>query len=129
MMIPVCHACSTRLTKRKPHGNRIILIGLSPLSPSLCYASHPRTLWREAWPRAVTVNTSSVAPFRPFEAPRLARTQRHLLRALLGLAWGPRRGGGAGLPAMEGCDKRQRAWRPPFLALPHGLPAHAPCGR
>jgi hypothetical protein len=30
---------------------------------------------------------------------------------------------------MEGCDKRQRAWRPPFLALPHGLPAHAPCGR
>ena len=78
---------------------------------------------------ADTVNASIVEHVRSLEDPRIERTQKHLVLDLLGIAVCPLLTGGEGLQDMEFFGKSTLPWLQTFLAFPHGIPSHDPCGR
>ena len=75
------------------------------------------------------VNASIVEHFRTREDPRMARTKKPLLLAILVIALGTRLSGGEGFQAMALLGQSTRAWLQTFLAWPHGSPSHDTFGR
>jgi DDE_Tnp_1-associated len=75
------------------------------------------------------VNASIVAHFQTLEDPRMERTKKHLLLDILVIAVCTLLSGGEGFQDMKLFGQSKRAWLHTFLALPHGLPSHDPCGR
>jgi predicted transposase YbfD/YdcC len=78
---------------------------------------------------ADTVNASIVEHFRTLEDPRIERTKKHLLLAILVIALCTLLSGGEGFQDMELFGKSKHAWLQTFLALPHGIPSHDTFGR
>ena len=78
---------------------------------------------------SIPVNASIVEHFQTLEDPRIARTKRHNLLAILVIALCTLLTGGEGFQDMELFGKSKRAWLQTFLALPHGIPSHDTFGR
>ena len=78
---------------------------------------------------AETANASIVEHFQALEAPRIARTKKHLLLYILVIAVCTLLTGGEGFQDMELFGKSKHAWLQTFLALPHGMPSHDTFGR
>jgi predicted transposase YbfD/YdcC len=78
---------------------------------------------------ADTVNASIVEHFRALEDPRIERTKKHLLLAILVIALCTLLTGGEGFQDMALFGKSKQAWLQTFLALPHGIPSHDTFGR
>ena len=72
---------------------------------------------------------SIVEHFQTLEDPRIARTKKHLLLAILVIALCTLLTGGEGVQDMELFGKSKRAWLQTFLTLPHGIPSHDTFGR
>ena len=72
---------------------------------------------------------SIVEHFQTLEDPRIARTKKHLLLAILVIALCTLLTGGEGFQDMALFGKSKRAWLQTFLALPHGIPSHDTFGR
>ena len=78
---------------------------------------------------ADTVSASIVEHFRTLEDPRIERTKKHTLLAILVIALCTLLTGGEGFQDMELFGKSKRVWLQTFLALPHGIPSHDTFGR
>ena len=78
---------------------------------------------------SVPVNASIVEHFQTLEDPRIERTKKHNLLAILVIALCTLLTGGEGFQDMELFGKSKRAWLQTFLALPHGVPSHDTFGR
>src|SRR5215467_4197561 len=74
-------------------------------------------------------NASIVEHFQALEDPRIARTKKHPLLALLLIAVCTLLTGGEGFQDMALFGKSKRQWLQTFLALPHGIPSHDTFGR
>jgi hypothetical protein len=78
---------------------------------------------------AVPTNASIVEHFQALEDPRMERTKKHTLLAILVIACCTLLTGGEGFQDMELFGKSKRAWLHTFLALPPGMPSHDTLGR
>ena len=78
---------------------------------------------------AVPTSASIVEHFQPLEDPRLERTKKHNLLAILVIAVCTLLTGGEGCQDMELFGKSKRAWLQTFLVLPNGIPSHDTFGR
>src|SRR5215813_4400770 len=70
------------------------------------------------------VSASIVEHFQTLEDPRIERTKKHNLLAILVIAVCTLLTGGEGFQDMELFGKSKRAWLQTFLTLPHGIPSH-----
>src|SRR5262245_5164417 len=87
------------------------------------------SLGKGACPMAVPTNASIVEHCQALEDPRMERTKKHNLLAILVLAVCTLLTGGEGFQDRELLGKSKRAWLHPCLALPQGMPSHDTFGR
>src|SRR5262245_56459587 len=78
---------------------------------------------------AVPTRVSIAEHFQTLEDPRIERTKKHNLLDILVIAVCTLLTGGEGFQDMARFGKSKRTWLCTFLALPHGIPSHDPCGR
>jgi DDE_Tnp_1-associated len=78
---------------------------------------------------AAFVNASIVEHVQTLQDPRMERTKKHPLLAILVSAVCTLWTGGEGCQAMALLGQSKRAWLQTCLALPPGIPSHAPFGR
>jgi predicted transposase YbfD/YdcC len=75
------------------------------------------------------VNASIVEHFQTLEDPRIERTKKHNLLAILVIAVCTFLIGGEGFQDMALFGQSKHTWLQTFLALPHGMPSHDTFGR